>query len=61
LVKNFLQVGSKAFASLGTPANGYEIYCSNCDTPASQGATCTSAGDTAGAWAKRIRGAWQCY
>jgi hypothetical protein len=41
--------------------NGMEIYCSNCDTPVSPGAACSSAGDTAGAWAKRIRGGWACY
>ncbi|GEM_PF-2713216 len=56
-----LTMASIAFASLGAPANGTEIYCSDCDTPASQGATCSSSGDKAGAWAKRIRGAWKCY
>lgn len=60
-VGKFIDIGDDTFANLGTPANGFEIYCTNCDTPATQGATCTSVGDTAGAWAKRVRGAWQCY
>lgn len=61
LVKNFLQLGSVAFASLGTPANGYVIYCTNCNTPATPGAACATGGDNAGAEAHRIRGAWACF
>lgn len=55
-----LPVGS-TFAGLGTPTNGFQTYCSNCDTPASQGATCSSSGDQVGALAIRIRGGFKCY
>jgi hypothetical protein len=42
------------FASLGTPANGTFLYCSDC-TVAS-----TCAGSGTGALAKRLNGAWVC-
>ena len=51
---NTLQLGSVAFASLGTPANGMLIYCSDC-TIANP---CAAAGT--GAVAKRINATWIC-
>lgn len=45
---------SVAFASLGTPANGTAIYCSDC----TKATPCASGGS--GAFAKRINGAWDC-
>lgn len=54
-------VSTSTLAGLGTPANGTVIYCTNCDTPASPGATCSATGDTAGAEAHRIRGGWNCF
>jgi hypothetical protein len=57
-----LAVASVLFASLGIPPYaGTLITCSNCDTPGSPGAGCTSSGDRAGALALWIRGAWKCY
>ena len=55
-------IGTVAFAALGTPANGTEVYCSNCDAPTVAGSynTCASTPGP-GAWAKRIRGAWSCF
>lgn len=43
------------FATLGTPAAGSIVYCSDCDAPAAGiMATCTSAGAKTGAWAHRV-------
>ncbi len=50
-----------AFSTLLTAANGTIEYCSDCDTPASEGATCSSSGDKVGAEAHRIRGTWKCF
>lgn len=50
-----LVVTTTLFASLGTPANGTWVYCSDClanSTP------CT--GSSTGAFAKRLAGAWDC-
>lgn len=44
----------KLFANLGTPANGYTAYCSDCQALA----VCASGGT--GAIAKRLNGAWVC-
>lgn len=49
-----------AFASLGTPANGAIVYCTNCDQPTLVATTCTSAGGQTGAIAVRLNGAWKC-
>lgn len=51
---NLLQLGTVAFASLGTPANAVTIYCSDCTiaNPCASGGT--------GAFAKRINGVWVC-
>lgn len=44
-----------AFASLGTPAVGNVVYCTDCDAPAAGiMATCTSAGTKTGAYAFRV-------
>lgn len=53
-LSSYMFHGSVAFASLGTPANGSQIYCSDCNiaNPCSSGGT--------GAMAKRIAGAWVC-
>lgn len=56
-----LIIGSVTFASLGTPSNGTQVYCSDCDAPGSPGAACTSAGAKAGAEAHRVRGGWICF
>jgi hypothetical protein len=60
-VGKFIDIGDDTFANLGTPANGFEIYCTNCNTPAAQGDVCATGGDNLGAWAKRTRGVWKCY
>ncbi len=54
-----------AFASLGTPANGSLIYCTDCTetTPAScpvTQASCICAASGNGAFARRVNGAWYC-
>jgi hypothetical protein len=46
-----------AHASLGAPANGSIVFCTDCD-PAST--PCTSAGAQTGAFAFRVAGAWDC-
>lgn len=45
---------SKTFAQLGTPANGMNYYCSDCQATS----PCTSGGT--GAAAARVAGAWNC-
>ena len=57
--------GSVLFASLGTPANGTQVYCSDCQptTPATCPATkssCVCAGSGTGALAVRLNGVWDC-
>jgi hypothetical protein len=42
-------------------SEGYQALCSDCDTPLTEGAVCTSAGDMAGALALYIRGALLCF
>ncbi|HEV2990699.1 MAG TPA: hypothetical protein VG759_19840 [Candidatus Angelobacter sp.] len=49
-----LDNASTVFANLGTPADGRQVYCSNCKIAKN----CTSGGT--GAFAKRINGAWVC-
>lgn len=49
-----MKLGSTTFGSLGTPANGATIYCSDC-TIANP-----CAGSGTGAFAKRINGTWIC-
>ena len=57
-----LKLGAIAFANLATWATaGAELMCSDCDAPATVGATCTSAGAKAGAVALYIRGGWVCF
>ena len=53
------------FATLGTPANGAQVYCTDCTptTPASCPATkasCVCAGSGSGAQAMRINSVWDC-
>lgn len=49
-------------AGLGsTYLPGSHTYCSDCDTPSSQGATCTNSGDHAGAVLQLTRGVKRCY
>lgn len=50
-----LQPGSVTFPSLGTPADGTVVYCSDC---APNSNPCT--GVSTGAIAKRLNGAWDC-
>ena len=40
---------------------GWQFNCSDCDTPLTEGSTCTSAGDHAGALAIALRGAIKCF
>jgi len=61
VIANSFSMSGSTFSSLGTPADGRILYCTDCDIPASQGAPCSSSGDRAGAEAHRIRGAWKCY
>ncbi len=53
-------LGSTAFASLGTPANGAITFCNDCDAPTLVDSTCTSAGAKTGSFAVRANGAWKC-
>lgn len=62
-----ISIGSTpvTFATLGTPGNGAITYCTDCTevTPASCPATqasCVCAGSGAGAFARRVAGAWYC-
>lgn len=62
---NSLFLSSVAFASLGTPSDGTQIYCTDCTetTPATCPVTqasciCTNSGS--GAFARRVGGAWYC-
>ena len=52
--QNMIQNASVTFANLGTPANGTQVYCSNCTiaNPCAGGGT--------GAFAKRITATWIC-
>lgn len=47
-----------AFASLGTPADGSQTYCSDCKAASATSNVC--AGSGTGAWAVRLNGAWRC-
>lgn len=47
-------IGSVAFASLGTPANGNMVFCTDC----TKATPCAGSGN--GALAKRLNGAWDC-
>jgi len=60
---NVLTLQSATFSSLGGlhAMAGAQVYCSNCDAPASPGNACTSSGGRAGAEAHYIRGAWECF
>lgn len=53
-----LLLHSIAFASLATPGNGSEYYCTDCTVTSGIDNTC--AGTGAGAFAQRINGAWKC-
>jgi hypothetical protein len=48
-------------AETAIAGEGYFFNCADCDTPVSQGATCTASGDHAGAWALFIEGAVACF
>lgn len=50
-----VQIGSTTLAGLGTPPNGTEMYCEDCNAASTP---CTSGGT--GAWAFRVAGAWKC-
>lgn len=57
-------VGTVSFLGLANVVpliSGKSTYCTSCDTPMSEGATCSSSGDQAGALAYYLRGAWRCY
>ena len=45
----------------GLPGEGFNKQCSDCDTPATEGAVCTNVVDNAGATALYIRGALHCF
>jgi hypothetical protein len=44
-----------------SPPDGTQIYCTDCDTPGTPGAACSSSRDKAGAEAHKVRGAWKCF
>lgn len=52
---------SVAFAALGTPANGTQVYCSDCTNTSNLVAANTCANMGSGALAIRVNGAWKCY
>lgn len=54
------QIEATALADLGTPPDGTQAYCSDCDPVSGTMAACTSAGGASGAWAFRINGNWDC-
>lgn len=53
-----VEIPSLAFASLATPNNATEVYCTDCTVTSSIDNTCASGGT--GAWAERIAGAYKC-
>jgi hypothetical protein len=53
-----LQNGSKTFSQLSTPANGQQVYCSDCKVTSATDNTCTSGGS--GSMAFRANSTWQC-
>jgi hypothetical protein len=60
--QKFADLDANSGASRRSPStDGAEIYCTDCDTPATAGATCSSASDRAGAEAHKIRGGWKCF
>jgi len=54
-----LTTGTSEIAAYG--GDGWSFGCSDCDTPTVQGATCTAAGDHAGAYAIAIEGGLACF
>ena len=44
-----------------SPPDGTQIYCTDCDTPGTPGAACSSSRDKAGAEAHKVRGTWKCF
>lgn len=56
-----IQTGTDALANLGAESGGTQVFCSDCDTPPTEGDVCTAAGNHSGAVAFRIRGAWHCF
>lgn len=60
-----LTISTLVFANLGTPASGTIAYCSDCTVttaatcPGTQ-ASCVCANGGAGAFARRVNGAWYC-
>lgn len=55
------QPGSDVLTNLAAEGGSANVFCSNCDTPVTEGAVCTASGDHASAWAIRLRGAWHCF
>ena len=51
--------GTAHIATAG--GDGWQFNCSDCDTPLTEGATCTAAGDHAGTLAIALRGAIKCF
>ena len=58
-LRGIFRSDSVAFASLGTPANGSEVFCTNCTVTGAGDNTCAGAG--AGAKAVRINSVWRCF
>jgi len=56
-----ITIGSVAFADLPVGTVGMQIYCTNCDTPATEGVACTTGVTSNGAEAHYIRGGWVCF
>jgi len=55
---DILQLDGTTFASLGTPTNGTQQYCSDCKPTSSLDDTCANSGS--GSQAFRLNGAWKC-
>lgn len=55
------EVGVTLSQFLGVAYPGSHSYCTNCNTPASPGATCATGGDGAGAMAYYVRGGAICF
>lgn len=55
----FVAWGTVAFAGLGTLANSFQVYCSDCKLTSSVNNTCATGGT--GALAVRINSVWRCF
>lgn len=59
IINGRTQIGTVAFAALGSPSNGSEYNCSDCTVTSGSDNTCAASGT--GSFAERINGVWKCY